>query len=215
MKDFRGLLKLTCVMALLMFGSGCAVNRGILDIQVPPASDPGSSNVVAITKITDSRKFELRPMDPSTPSLKDGQIDNPAITSRAIARKRNGWGQALGDILLPEGRTVSDLVREAVTKALMEKGYSVAPSGSSGGIPMEVDIEQFWAWTSQGGWSIHLMCESVLEIKSSVLTNSQSERVKGYVLLNTQGATGRAWANTINKGIEKLVAEIKIQLRSP
>jgi hypothetical protein len=39
-----------------------------------------------------------------------------------VARKRNGWGKVLGDILLPEGRTVSDLVEEVVAKAFIESG---------------------------------------------------------------------------------------------
>jgi hypothetical protein len=49
--------------------------------------------------VTDQRTFEARPRDASIPSLKEeADLTNRAITVRAIARKRGGFGMALGDI---------------------------------------------------------------------------------------------------------------------
>ena len=119
MRKVSELFRTISVAALLLLVSGCATNRGIIDVRVTPTPDPQGKVMVKIVRVTDQRTFELRPDVASIPSLKDGQIDNKAITSRAIARKRNGYGKALGDILLPEGRTVEDLVEEAtVTKPL-------------------------------------------------------------------------------------------------
>lgn len=75
-------------------------------------------------RVTDRRVFEADPDDPSTPSLKGGEIHNTATTSRAIARKRGGFGKAWGDILLPEGRTVAHLMEEALTRAFQDAGLS-------------------------------------------------------------------------------------------
>src|SRR5262245_65653082 len=112
-------------LGLAVFVGGCAINRSVLKVQVQPSTDPASGQEVSIMKVTDNRIFELKPAKPSTPSLKAGDVTNKAITSRAVARKRNGWGMTMGDILLPEGRTVEDLVKEALTKAFRESGYKV------------------------------------------------------------------------------------------
>lgn len=91
---------------LILAMTGCATNRWVLNFVVPPTSNPKNGTPVKIVKVTDLRKFELAPKQPNIPSLKNGEITEKAITSRAIARKRNSYGMALGDIPLPEGRTV-------------------------------------------------------------------------------------------------------------
>jgi len=206
------------VLAIAGMGAGCATSRGILDVRVPPPATPGGGKTVNIGVVKDARAFELKPRQASIPSLRDGQISNTAITSRAIARKRNGYGKALGDILLPEGRTVEALVREALEKALQEKGYAVtqgaAPEGGTA-VPMEVDIHQFWAWFTPGFWAVKLEFEGILEIRSPVTASGDKARVRGYVRLRSQAANSRAWLNTINKGIDSLVAEIKLNLKDP
>lgn len=202
----------------LSMGSGCATSRGVLDVQTPEVPDPASQSVVVITKVTDSRVFELQPGLPSVPSLKDGQIGNPEITSRAIARKRNAYGKALGDVLLPEGRTVEDVVRESLERALREKGYSVIGprnSAASSAIPLEAEILQYWAWFTPGFWAASLEFEVILLIESPIFENTGDEGVRGYVKLSTQAATGGAWLNTINKGTDDLVAQIKDRLAEP
>lgn len=216
--SIRKTMEIVCFLGLLTLGSGCAVNRGILDIRIQPTVDPASSNVVKITKVVDSRKFELKPSSVSTPSLKDGQIDNKAITLRAIARKRNGWGKAMGDILLPEGRTVEDLVRELVQKALRDKGYSVITDPdvvNPGAVALEVEIHKFWSWLEIGFWALALEFNAELDIKSSVLVNGNEQTVQSSTLLHSQAATGRAWRNTINKGIEDLIEKTKEKIKNP
>jgi hypothetical protein len=67
--------------------------------------------------VTDRRVFEVNPRQANIPSLmNDAEIKNPAITARAVARKRGGFGKTLGDVgdvLLPEGRTVTNVVAVA------------------------------------------------------------------------------------------------------
>lgn len=213
------LMVLGALSLLALFSSGCATSRGILDVRIPDTPNMEYTTSVKITKVTDSRKFELKPNSAAIPSLKDGQINNDAITSRAIARKRNAFGKAMGDILLPEGRRVEDLAKEAVQEALKKRGYSIAERNTpeyAKAVPVEVDIRQFWSWGTPSFWAFKLEFEAIVTIKSKVVSsNSEEETVRGYILLHTQAATSRAWMNTIQKGLEILIDNIKANLRAP
>lgn len=197
-----------------LLGSGCATNRGILDVRVTEPQNPASGRAVVIARVTDSRVFELAPLEPSIPSLKGGEIGDKAITSRAIARKRNGYGMAIGDILLPEGRTVEALVREALVKSFREAGYRVIDGTASANdkanaTPIEADIEQFWSWVTPGFWALTMEFEAKVRIKGDVPSFKNGETVRGYVELHTQAAGTRAWENTINKGIDEFIDEVR------
>jgi hypothetical protein len=166
-------------------------------------------------RVSDRRTFQINPSNPSTPSLKDGAIDNPAITSRAIARKRAGGGLALGDILLPEGETVEKLVATALTRALRRGGFRVLLQGQEGyeqAIPLEADIRQFWAWYSPGFFAAHLEFDARIQITGPVEPFVRGEEYRGYVRLAIQAATTRAWLNAVNKGLENLDDEIRTRL---
>jgi hypothetical protein len=201
--------------SVVLLGSGCAVNRGVLDIRVPERQNPASGTTVAITRVTDKRVFEAASANPSTPSVMGGQIGNPAITARAIARKRNTYGQALGDILLPEGRTVEDLIRKAMTNAFRDAGYRVLESSTASSetcIPVEAEVEQFWSWVTPGFWAIALECETKVKITGNVPPFQNGSLVRGYVQMRSQAAGSAQWQNTINKGIEAFAEELRKQL---
>lgn len=200
-----------------LIGTGCATNRGILDVRVTEPQNPASGRTVVIARVTDCRVFELAPKQASIPSLKGGEIGDKAITSRAIARKRNGYGKALGDILLPEGRTVEALVREALMKSFRDAGYRVIDGAASGNdkanaIPVEADIEQFWSWMTPGFWALSLEFEAKVKIKGDVPSFKNGETVRGYIELHTQAAGTGAWLNTINKGVAAFGEEVKKRL---
>ena len=104
------------VLVLAWLMAGCAATRSTFDVQSAPSPQAKPVSVkgfVKLTEVKDVRQFEAAPRKPSIPSLQDPkEISNPAITSRAIARKRGGFGAAMADILLPEGRTVEQVVRD-------------------------------------------------------------------------------------------------------
>jgi hypothetical protein len=208
------------VMAVLLFavlaaGSGCATSRGILNINIEPHKNPDSGKAVKIARVTDIRAFEEKPRDPSIPSLKGAEIDDKSITSRAIARKRNTYGKALGDVLLPEGSTVEGLIGDVVANSFRDAGYNVLrrdDPGYANALPVEVDVEQFWSWMMPGFWSLSLECESRVKIKAPVAPFENGGKVRGYVILHTQGAGSRQWQNTIEKGIADLGKNITERL---
>src|SRR5262249_57048213 len=92
--------------ACLFIATGCATTRGVIDIPAKAGPNPSSGPLVRIDRVTDRRAFEVDPRQANIPSLmNDAEIKDPTITSRAIARKRGGPGQALGDNPWPQRRT--------------------------------------------------------------------------------------------------------------
>ena len=191
----------TCiVISILLLGSGCATNRGILDVKVDVPQSPSAGKTIAIVRITDLRQFEEAPSNASIPSLKADDIEDSAIKARAIARKRNSYGKAFGDIVLPEGRTIEDLAKEALTRAFIEAGYRVVddPTSSKNAIPIEADIEQFWSWMTPGFWTLSLDFEAKIKIKGDIKPFKEGETVRGHVRLHTQAASTNAWLKTMS-----------------
>lgn len=150
----RRLVLVVPLLACLFVATGCATTRGVIDVPATMGANPPSGPAVRIDRVTDRRVFEIDPRQANIPSLmNDAEIKDPKITSRAIARKRGGFGKALGDILLPEGRTVMKVVEEALTRSLQDAGYRVVskqdPEAATA-IPVEADIEQILGVFSAG-----------------------------------------------------------------
>jgi hypothetical protein len=149
--------------------------------------------------------FAVDPPDPSIPSLKHDEVNDSAITSRAIARKRGSFGNAVGDILLPAGRSVADLVRASVARGLREGGYRVLGEGDDGyadAAPIDVEIRKFWMWITPGFWAMHLEFRNAIALKGPIAPLAGNPEVGGYVRLPTQAATTGAWTNTLKQGLE-------------
>jgi len=205
----------TILASFLLFGLvGCATNRGVMDVQVSLPPNPVSDRSVTI-HVTDCRKFEATHKPITTPSLLlESEINNKELTSRAIARKHARYS-AHGDIVMPEGRTVEMVVREALVKSFRESGYRViddVTASKDAGIPIEADIEQFWSWNTPGFWSISMEFEAKVHIKGDLPPFKAGETVRGYVIIHTQASDTRAWRITINKGIEAFICEVKNRL---
>jgi hypothetical protein len=212
--SIKGLLLLSIVVLVL---GGCATSRSIVDIKVLPGPNPENGKEVKIVQITDDRRFEVTPKTQSIPSLNEEEIKDSKITPRIIGRKRNTYGKALGDFLLPEQRTVNDLVREAMTKALQEKGYSVVEQDSGNyrnALPLEADIEQLWAYMTPGFWSLTLESETIASIKGNVFPASTEEKIRGYARMSVQAAFESNYIEVIQNGIEDFIKNLKEKLKN-
>jgi uncharacterized lipoprotein YajG len=197
--------------------AGCATSRSTIDVQQPKSAVQAAKGFAAIVEVNDKRRFEPAPKEPSTPSLQSlEELKNPAITSRAIARKRNGYGMALGDVLLPEGRTVQAVVRDAVAKALTEQGFEVVDEKSPNfarAIPVKVDIDQFWAWFTPGFVQVSLEFRGLLMLRAEPLTGKPEDAVKGYALVKGAGATDSTWREVIVAGVDDLVKNLRAAIK--
>jgi len=207
---------LVAVTALTL--AGCATSRGVLDLQVPELPNPSSSQAIKITDVADRRVFEIKPKRPSIPSLRNDEINDPKITLRAVARKRNGYGAALGDILLPEERTVEQLTREALVNALRSSGYRVVTIGEPGyetATPISAEIQQFWAWMTPGFWELKLRYNAKLKLIGDWPLNGETRIVDGDARYSGVAASSSEWRKVINDGIANLIGNLKAMLKPP
>ncbi|RYD66115.1 MAG: hypothetical protein EOP83_05835, partial [Verrucomicrobiaceae bacterium] len=99
MKSYSALFPLAAVMALTQVS--CVVGTREVSIDVPQGSRPGGRGAATITKVSDSRQFQNKPSDPSTPSV-DGDVSSmsAAERSRYVGRQRNTYGKGMGDVAL-------------------------------------------------------------------------------------------------------------------
>lgn len=199
-----------------MFLAGCATSRSVLDITVPDVPNPAGSQAVKIIEVVDKRPFELKPNNPAIPSLQNGEIKDLNITRRAVARKRNTYGAALGDVLLPEGQTVTELTRAALASGLRESGYRVVALGEPGydsATPVSAEIEQFWAWMTPGFWQIKLDYRARIELTGDWPLAGEKRFLDGDVRILSYAATESEWEKVINTGLQDLIQNLKAMLK--
>jgi len=208
-------MKSPCSRLLLLAGvlalSACATSRGVLDVERAVDENPATGQPVTFARVSDNRKFEIAPPIPSIPSLKGGEVGNPAITSRAIARKRGGFGQALGDILLPEGDTVAGIVQEALTDAFRDRGYRVVSESDpdfAEAVPLEVDIERFWGWFQPGFWQVKIHYESLIHVKGDIGPYVEGKSYEKQTEIGTQMATGEVWLRAVSTNLDELSIDV-------
>ncbi|GGA04458.1 hypothetical protein GCM10011408_27870 [Dyella caseinilytica] len=195
--------------------TGCATSRSEIKLQSPAIVAPattatGAQPVIVIGKITDERVFEDGSDDPSTPSLGFGGVGKATddVKAQAIARKRNTYGKALGDVLLQQGQTVESVIRENLTAAFQQAGYQVKDAGDAGPSPLVVDvhIKQFWAWFTPGFFAITL--------SDNIATDLVFNGAGAPVVVSTHVedkhavATDDDWIGIVGKGLDAYRAEV-------
>ena len=194
------------VLMVLVLG-GCATSRSELKLESPgagAASPRAGAPVAVIHSVNDERTFEQAPDEPSTPSLgfEGAQQASAAVKLRAIGRKRNTFGKALGDVLLQEGQTVEGVVREHLGAALSDAGFDVrADAGTApAALLLDVRIRKFWSWVQPGFWAITVHAEVATDIQPvgraevlSIATKAEDAR---------QFATEAAWLETVDKALQ-------------
>ena len=200
------------IVALMML-AGCASSRSEVDINVAPLSSaqPAASNGKKVLISTvDERVFQIDPRSPDVPSLKNNEVADKSITERAIARKRNGFGLAMGDVLLPSGRTLSQLVNESVAAAYKQAGYEVVTTPSTpDAATVKVHIVEFWSWFTPGFFSVDVTSKSLVRIESpgqnalNIVTR-QSESM--------QAVTESDWRKITEAGLQEVSRETYKQL---
>ncbi len=204
--------KILAVVALVLL-AGCATNRAEVDVLRPGDTQtpaPSNGKKVYISAV-DDRVFQIKPSSSDIPSLKYDEIDDKSITERAIARKRNNFNMAIGDVLLPEGRTVSELVGNAVATAYRQAGYEVVSSPDARDVSeVKVNIIEFWSWYSaEGVLDKVLRNKSLLQIKAP---GTPVQTVKTLVSENVKVATDTDWKTITESGLEAITQETLKQL---
>lgn len=204
----------TAVVIVLSAVTGCATSRGVMSLDVPKEGQVGSQKAgpgVFIRSVKDARVFEDNPRDPSIPSLKGGMSKNPEeLRNRAIARKRNGYGKALGDIVLPEDRNVELIVRDLLRSSFAGLGYRIADDDKEPGtVVVDASVEKFWSWFTPGFWTISVEAEILTNVAIQKNGKADQAAIKGYAGIKGQAASTSSWKKVYRAAMDEYVEDAK------
>lgn len=203
----RRVLGAAVLLAMGWLLGGCATSRSELRLATPAATAApaaAGARVAVIRSVKDERVFEQAPDEPSTPSLgfEGAQQASAEAKLRAIGRKRNAFGKALGDVFLQDGQTVEGVVRDNLAAALREAGFNVRADagGDAAALLVDVKIRKFWAWVQPGFWAV--------TVKANIDTELQLSGAAGTTTVATQVEDARqfvtdaVWMETIDKALQ-------------
>jgi hypothetical protein len=214
----------TAVFLFIVLSSGCAINRSEIELNIPEAVEipMKTGKTVFIKSVVDNRIFEKRPKVPNIPSLNPSKERNKDIEKRAVARKRNGYGKAIGDILLKEGQTVESVIRESLKQGFLENGFDVlenAEQSSPSTYIVDAKINKFWSWMNPGFWTISLSTEINTDIQLKKSTEGRTETISvEFTKCNIskrkhfQTAIDGNWIKVMQGALNEFIAKVKKQL---
>ena len=173
----RRMLFLALLMAMVACTAGCAASTSKLDIDSNSAykqqtlQEKKDIPSAFIRNVTDGRVFSDgtgNPADP-TPDIKSKEQRN--IT---IGRKRGGFGNAWGSIVLKNEITVTGIIRSALEKSLTDSGFMVIHDETAidnNTFIINCCITKFWNWMNLNFASLDLNTD----IAARIQTSSSSE----------------------------------------
>lgn len=208
-KNMSRKIPLIFLLAFSALAAGCATSRSEVKL-ASPSESAGSFHVtkhtvVLVRSVEDERVFEDAPSSPSIPSIgHEGTSQASADTkARAFARKRNGFGKALGEVLLEPGQTVASVVRDNVVAAFRQAGFrTTTDPREAGGSPMVVDVhvKQLWAWMQPGFWAITLKANIETDLKSN--RSSSPVKVSAHAEQSGMAATDSSWVEVLDAALK-------------
>jgi len=198
-----------CLSAL----SACATSRSEVAIPTQGGTQQETGIAVVLLPPVDARRFEASPSVSSVPSLKDPtQITDAQITARAVGRKRNGYGMALGDVLLTPPQTASSLVGDAVKAGLRDAGYRIVEASDpafAAAPRISVRMNEFWTWITPGFGSIKLDNITNLTIEGNLPALStpatvEAHEQKGYFIISESD-----WSPFIDSALARVREKVR------
>ncbi|WNC94641.1 flagellar biosynthesis protein [Paraburkholderia sp. FT54] len=192
--------------------AGCAVGRGTVDVAAPQGANPATGKYVRIDSVQDKRTFTVAPPSADMASLDPDEDSSDASKTRAIGRKRNGYGKALGDVVLPEGKTVSGLVESALATGFQQAGYIIVKQGDPNfatAAPVTAQVIDFWAWFQPGFWSVTTNHKSELHVSGDVGALHGAQTIKTRVSESKQVVASGDWREIVEKGLSAITLQTK------
>ncbi len=200
---------------LLVFFTGCALKRGEVSLHQEVNTsevETKQSKTIFIKSINDNRVFEFQPKSANIPSLKEGEDDSDEIKARAVARKRNSYGKALGDIILKEGQTVRSVFETNLKIAFEELGYNLIEDEATINdktMIVILDIEKFWTWITPGFWALTISTQVETKLHLKREADSNSETIAFITKDYFQTGVGGNWVSVMQSALRNHVIEIK------
>jgi len=82
-------------------------------------------------------------------------------------------------------------------------------------LPVNIEIQQFWSWSTPGAFQGSLEFEGIVLLKSEVLAGRSEETVRGYSVIKIMVATDSRWQEVIQNGVHDMIEKMKTKLKSP
>lgn len=211
--------KLIPAIFITLLLNACVLNSGVvsLNISKPESGTEYNGKEIFIKSVTDNRVFKEKPTSPNIPSLGFGgsKQASEALKKRAIARKRNTYGKAMGDIILKEDQTVQLVIKDSLARSFTELGYKVIDKETQitkNTIIAEASIDKFWSWMSPGFWTLGLTSE--IEVKIMLKNGNETRKVFVTYEERFMTAAGKNWLKVINKNLDNFNDETKKAIHS-
>lgn len=194
------------------FVVACAGWNGVLEVPLVVPDDPEAGARVRITSVEDGRRFEPRSYAAWTPSVYGDRDGERGVAARGVGRRRaDSRG---GNLVLPEGRPVTALVSDAVTRSLREAGFRVTKREALDAAPLAVVIEEFWVWmTTLPGAPARFEFSARLRLDAPLPTLRGQEIVCGTQVLSRGGPSRGVWERVVESGVEDLVLNLRRSLQ--
>ena len=210
------------MLALIMFTFACATQpkQIVVNASVKDVSDdaPASSPSVVIENVKDTRFFfrTIFTGDQSPPTLVQGVPDDVENKARTLGLLWSSKNKPLFNVTLPEGKTVEDLVGEALRRAFTLAEFNVVEPGEQveDAIPVSAEIVQFWYWNT-GTWAFnfHFLCE--VAIHANIPPFEAGETISGTLKRKSvMGGRPTTYLGNINEGLEIFVQNLKARIES-
>ncbi len=211
--------KLSLLAFVFLLLSGCtAPPRSVIDISLPSLTQISNANEIEvyISSSEDNRLFEPQSTDFSNPSLNPDAVQGNDINARAIARKSDSDGKGLGDILLPEGKTIEFLISSVLKQTLIANGYKIISDKdliTDNTSIVDTKIDKFWAWMNQGllNTTITSQISTSIVFKSRNKTDKITTSVKQSDTY--QSASDSNWKEIIEKALNEYAVKLSSQLK--
>ncbi len=199
----------------LLLVTGCATSISEVTISSPETFEqkvPVDPNkTFFINSVVDERVFDLAPSDPSVPSLDPSEHEK----SRAIGRKRNTYGKALGGFILKPGQTVEFMVGEALRMAAANNGYMVLERKEDvkkDTVVADVKIKKFWSWMNPGFWTIRLNCNMESDVYLQTPAGAQNFTSSAYSHIDTMFGKESTYLKVMNDAYKIFYQDLKRKL---
>lgn len=214
----KNILKLVSLLfATCFILTGCATTRGVIDVSRAISNDVVSSEntkSVIIDNYTDNRQFSTNSSSPDQPTYDPDKGLDDDTKSRIIARKRNTYGKALGDIVLKEGLTTEQLIKNTVSQAFYKAGYNVVTEDPDNkAVHTNIVVDKMWGWLALGWWSVGIRTNADITLEMSY--NNKTDSIHSYKEeeLRCQLPLTADWEDTIIKNLENIRDDLSEKIK--
>ena len=194
--------------------TGCVVGRRTIALPVPAAASaaPAQKGTVYLESVTDERRFENNPAEPSTPSV-DGDVTAMSAEQRSmmIGRQRGGFGNAMGDIALPAGDSIQKRTTALFEEALKRRGYALSTDASAEN-KAAISVKEFWAWFTPGMWSVSFEARISCVLSINTAAGAKEITLTSQSYNGGQVASDANWRIAYERAFEDFLKKLDAEL---